>query len=407
MSATANSASASTMSVTSLVLKQLENAATSVSKQNISILAKHFGFDETEALSLLDIKVEEKKMAPKAKAATGEKAKFIPLPWMGMVNPICCQAIAFNYGLFTQCLKKKVDGQTYCASCQKEANAEANGKPKCGTINDRLAVTTWSDYKDSKGRSPLAYNKVLNKQKLTVADAVAYATSRGLVIPDIYIKDGDYVAEPVKKARAKAVVTSDTESVASSKKEEKALASSQKAQAKAEEKKQTTTARLLATAGKSVEQIVAEGISQTIAENAVKAHEEKIAKQQAAAQARAEAKEQKKIEAMAKKEAVKEAKALAKTVNKAEKAVNNNVEVKQEQTVNKVEVKQEQSVKVQRINLAGEVVKKGVTGGDYLRDTNNIVYNADTKEIIGKWSVDEKKIVFNEASSEVEEEEYI
>jgi hypothetical protein len=399
MSATANSASASTMSVTSLVLKQLENAATAASKQNISILAKHFGFDEAEALSLLDIKVEEKKMAPKAKAVTGEKAKFIPLPWMGMVNPICCQAIAFNYGLFTQCLKKKVDGQTYCASCQKEANGEASGKPKCGTINDRLAVTTWSDYKDSKGRSPLAYNKVLNKQKLTVADAVAYATSRGLVIPDIYIKDGDYVAEPIKKARAKAVVTSDTESVASSKKEEKALASSQKALAKAEEKKQTTTARLLATAGKSVEQIVAEGISQTIAENAVKAHEEKVAKQQAAAQARAVKKQEAAQAKAEKKEAVKLAKQDAKQSVSAE--------VKKEVSAIVKEVKQEQSVKVQRINLAGEVVKKGVTGGDYLRDTNNIVYNADTKEIIGKWSVDEKKIVFNEASSEVEEEEYI
>lgn len=399
MSATA--ATASTMSVTSLVLKQLENAATAASKQNISILAKHFGFDEAEALSLLDIKVEEKKMNTKAKTATGEKAKFIPLPWMGMVNPICCQAIAFNYGLFTQCLKKKVDGQTYCASCQKEANTEASGKPKCGTINDRLAVTTWSDYKDSKGRSPLTYNKVLNKQTLTIADAVTYATSRGLVIPEIYIKDGDYVAEPVKKARAKAVVTSDTESVASSKKEEKALASSQKAQAKADEKKQTTNARLLATAGKSVEQIIGEGISQTIAENAVKAHEEKIAKQLVAAQARADAKEQKKLETLAKKEAVKEAKALV----KKDVTVNN-----VEQTVNKVEQasnKQEQAVKVQRINMAGEVVKKGVTGGDYLRDTNNIVYNADTKEIIGKWSVNEKKIVFNEASSEVEEEEYI
>jgi hypothetical protein len=398
MSATA---SASTMSVTSLVLKQLENAATSVSKQNISILAKHFGFDEAEALSLLDIKVEEKKMAPKAKAVTGEKAKFIPLPWMGMVNPICCQAIAFNYGLFTQCLKKKVDGQTYCASCQKEANAEASGKPKCGTINDRLAVTSWSDYKDSNGRSPLAYNKVLNKQKLTVADAVTYATSRGLVIPDIYIKDGDYVANEVnvKKARAKAVVTSDTESVASSKKEEKALASTQKALAKAEEKKQTTTAKLLATAGKSVEQIVAEGISQIIAENAVKAHEEKVAKQQAAAQARAVKKQEAAQAKAEKKEAVKLAKQDAKQSVSAE--------VKKEVSAIVKEVKQEQSVKVQRINLAGEVVKKGVTGGDYLRDTNNIVYNADTKEIIGKWSVDEKKIVFNEASSEVEEEEYI
>ncbi len=385
--------SSTTMSVNSIVLKQLENAATFVSKQNISVLAKHFGFDEAEAFALLDIKVEEKKMAPKAKATTGEKAKFIPLPWMGMVNPICCQAIAFNYGLFTQCLKKKIDGKTYCASCQKEADAE--GKPKCGTINDRLAITTWTDYKDSKGRSPLASNKVLNKQKISLDEAIAYATSRGLIIPEIYIKDGEYVAEPIKKARAKAVVTSDSESIASSKKEQ----STQKALAKAEEKKQTTNARLLATAGKSVEQIVAEGISQTIAENAVKAHQEKEAKKLVAAQARADAKEQKKLEALAKKEAVKEAKALAKNTN--------TVEVKQEQTVNKVEVKQEQSVKVQRINLAGEVVKKGVAGGDYLRDTNNIVYNADTKETIGKWSVEENKIIFHEASSEVEEEEYI
>ena len=64
---------------------------------------------------------------------------------------------------------------------------------------------------------------------------------------------------------------------------------------------------------------------------------------------------------------------------------------------------QPQSVKVQRITITGEVVKKGVAGGDYLRDSNNVVYNADTKQEIGTWSVEENKIIFNEEEEEEEE----
>jgi hypothetical protein len=52
-------------------------------------------------------------------------------------------------------------------------------------------------------------------------------------------------------------------------------------------------------------------------------------------------------------------------------------------------------LKVKRINLAGEVVKKGTPGGDYLRDSNNIVYNANTCEKIGIWSIEYNMIIIN------------
>ena len=42
--------------------------------------------------------------------------------------------------------------------------------------------------------------------------------------------------------------------------------------------------------------------------------------------------------------------------------------------------------KVYRINIKGESVKKGMPGADYLRDSNNIVYNANTGEQIGIWN---------------------
>lgn len=410
----ATTATTIAMPVTSIVTKQFENAALAVSKQHIEVLAKHYGFDFNEALALLpEVQVEVKKMERKSKAAASsdatdsstsskEKVKAIPLPWMGLVNPGCCQGIVFNYGLFNQCQKKKVADSLYCTACKKDADAESTGVPKCGNVNARMAVG-WQEYKDSKGRSPTDYNKVLHKLKTTLDAAIEYAATQGRIIPECYTAAGEYVA-PVKGGKA-VVATADGEaSIASStnkgkkltpeEKEKRAAdrkaASEAKAAAEADKKKYTATAKSFADIGKTLEEIMAEGVPQDIAELAIKKHQDMLAKKAEIAAKRALDKATKKAEPKAAKAV--EAQAVASVV--------------QTQTVAAASAVPEVATKVMRITINGTVVKKGTPGGDYLRDSNNVVYSAATSEPIGNWDVTSNKIIFNAPSEEVEEEEY-
>ncbi len=54
-----------------------------------------------------------------------------------------------------------------------------------------------------------------------------------------------------------------------------------------------------------------------------------------------------------------------------------------------------QIVRVKRITAEGKHVAKGTPGGDYLLDIDNNVYCANKREIVGKWSKMEERIVFN------------
>ena len=445
----------SSLSVTALVIKQLENAAKDVSRQHINLLAEKYSFNAAEAIAFLDINapltLEEKKMARKAKAegddsSSSNKKKVIPLPWMGMVDPNCCQAITYNYGLFTQCPKKKV-GTSYCVACEKSCGENAAGEPACGTVSKRIAT---ADYVDSKGRKPTQYGKVLHKLKIEMADAIAFASEKGFTIPDCHLEE--YVPPADSKGRPKKgdkevtseglfdslVENSSTGSSTKGKKlsPEEKIAREEKRKAEKAEKEQAAvlkkgyenTAKALAAIGKDVDAIVAEGIPEEIAQAAIdKYNEAQSKKAELAAKREAEKAEKKKLadekkalekaEKEAKKEADKAAKiALAKATAEAKKAKKTGdkpVQVASAETkavAQAVAQPQPQAeapavaVKVQRININGEVVKKGTPGGDYLRDSNNIVYNADTREPIGTWK--ENKIVFDTASEEKEEEEY-
>jgi hypothetical protein len=432
MSSTSATDAASIMSVTALVIKQLENAAKDVSRQHIHLLADKYSFDAEEAIEWLDIvaplSLEEKKMARKAKAegdasSTDSKKKTIPLPWMGMVTPDCCQAIAYNYGLFTQCQKKKV-GTFYCAACTKAAAETAVGAPPCGTIADRVSQPIWADYKDSKDRQPVPYAKVLYKLKISLDEAVVYASEKGIVIPAQHM--GVY-EPPVSKGK-KAVDANGTEGLFDSlvensssgtstskgrklspeeklEKEEKRKAEKAEKDAAAALKKQhESIAKSFAEIGKDLNAIMAEGVPQEIAQAAIDKHAEKEAKK-AEAQAKRDAEkaikkaeaDAKKAEAKAQKDAEKEAKKKG-TVKPAVAATPAPAPVAAVAAAAAAPV--EQGVVVKRINAAGEIGKKGQPGYIYLRDSNNVVYDADTKEEIGIWNGTE--IAF---TSQIDEEE--
>ena len=418
------------MSVTALVIKQLENAAKDVSRQHIHLLADRYSFDAEEAIEWLDIvaplSLEEKKMARKAKAddaSTDSKKKTIPLPWMGMVSPDCCQAIAYNYGLFTQCQKKKV-GTYYCAACDKAANETAMGAPPCGTVASRLSQPIWADYKDSKDRQPVPYAKVLYKLKISLEEAVAYAQEKGIVIPEQHMGVYEPPASKGKKTVDAngnvfdAVVAGSVDGSTGSKgrkltPEEKLAREEKRKAEKAEKdaqaamkKKHENDAKALAAIGRSVEQLVEEGIPEDIATAAVNKHQETQAKKAEAQAKRDVEKAIKKAEKDAEKEVAKAKKEAEKEAKKAEKEAAKKGTVKPVAlpTVAPVSVAPAPApvaaepaavkVAVVRINLAGEVGKKGMEGFIYLKDHANKVYNADTKELVGIWNG--TQIVFEE-----------
>ncbi len=429
----------SIMSVTSLVIKQLENAAKDVSRHHIHLLADKYSFDAEEAIEWLDIvaplSLEEKKMARKAKAddasSTDSKKKTIPLPWMGMVSADCCQAIAYNYGLFTQCQKKKVS-TFYCAACEKASKETSTGAPPCGTVAERLAQPIWADYKDSKNRQPVPYAKVLYKLKLTLEEAIASAEAKGIVIPEQHLGVYEPPAGKGKKEKVvdasgnvfDAVVAGSVDGSTGSKgrklspeeklaREEKRKAEKeQKATEAATKKKHENDAKALAAIGRTLLQLVDEGIPIDIAQAAIDKHNETLAKKAELTAKREAEKAIKKAEKDAEKEVKKAEKEKEKEAKKAEKEAAKKGTVKPIASASVVASAPQpiavapattQSVKVQRINLAGEVGKKGQEGFIYLKDSENKVYNADTKEEIGMWNG--TQIVFTEADVEAEEAE--
>lgn len=389
----------------------------------IVALAERYSFSAEEAIKWLEVErpltMEEKKMARKAKSddesSTDSKKKVPPLPWMGIVDPNYCHAIAFRYQLFTQCPKGKKVGN-FCAACDKAAKEEPNGLPPCGTVNERLAQPNWAEYEDSKKRKPAQYAKVLYKLKFTLADAVLAAQEKGLTIPSCYMEE--YVPPAGKGVKEvttgeglfDSLVENASGSTASStssrgrrltpeeraaRDAQKALDKKEKEEATALKKKHTETAKAYAGLGRSVGDIIIEGVPKDIAEAAVQKYNEAQEKKAEALKKREEEKANKK----AAKEADKAAKKAGVTVPTQSVVV----DVPAEPVAEAVVAPEPGAVKVLRINLAGEVGKKGQEGFIYLKGSDNVVYDADTKQIIGMWDTTSNKIVFDPEEEEEEE----
>lgn len=166
------------IAVTELLTKTLENVAKDLASRCIIECATRHGFDATEEireLGLENLSLIRKQMSKKssgtkrvAKEAKSRKEKksLIPMPFNASeVSECCCQGLTYNRGLFTQCIKKRMENSLYCSGCQIEADQNSSGVPNCGNIEARLACGLY-EFKDPKGRSPVSYLKVLEKLKI-------------------------------------------------------------------------------------------------------------------------------------------------------------------------------------------------------------------------------------------------
>lgn len=344
-----------------------------MSKLIVERLAVEFGFNVEEAMACLKTKVK----VPFVKALEGQ-----------------CDGLKMNGGLFTQCTNKPMATGELCKTCQKQA--DASGKPTCGLASEREAEG--EAWRDPKGRAPVAFGKVMQKEGLN-QEVVEREMTR-------LFGKGDYDAYfvmPEKKTTKKAKKEDGEKKQRGRPKKNKEVV----ALAEGDDLIATliAQARTESDGAEKVDEETAEEPSEAPApaekpkkvKKAKLTEEEKAAARQAKADAKAAAKEEAKQAKLAEKEAAKQAKLAEKAAAKEAKAA----EKKATKKTKKAEVVEEPATAVEELTADSpveEVQVRKVTLGDveYLMDQENRVYDLATQEPIGVW---------DEASQTIKEEE--
>jgi hypothetical protein len=153
------------------------------SKSSKSKVSKGKSLKPTEAVVAVEAVV-----ATEAVAVALEVVNPFPFPLpfnKNRINANGCHGLAYNHGLFNQCSKKKLDTGNYCKNCQKES--DQSGQPSCGTIEARVSEDLL-EYTDPKGRKPIAYLKVLEKQKISVDTVKEFIMRENIEVESIHFE---------------------------------------------------------------------------------------------------------------------------------------------------------------------------------------------------------------------------
>jgi hypothetical protein len=438
--------------VTSLWMKTVENATKEIARECIMRCAEKYGFDGEEAISELFVKtdvVEMKKRSTGKKTSVKEvkevKVKEVKekevkssmiLPFSkGCVNESGCCGLAFNQGLFTQCPKKKMEQGNYCKSCQKEADGSASGTPNNGTIEQRLTAGLM-EFRDPKGRSPIRYSKLMEKQGLTREMVEEEARKFNYDIDEVHftVEDKDAKRGRPKVEKKKKVVMNATvedlfakisfgsdspvadpdaatEIMTDNEEEKNPVVKPVELTKDPEEVKEPVVKETVDKAAKAAEkaakaeQLAAEKAAkaeQLAAEKAAKAEQlaaekaakaEKLAAEKAAKEEKLAAEKAAKAEKLAAEKAAKEEKKKAepkeKTEPKKEKAEKKEKKAKTEK---KEEVEKEKEEEPVPVAKKVTVTRITISGVQYLKSLENILYNPDTKEEMGIYDEETKTI---------------
>ena len=415
------------IAVTELLTKTLENCARELAARCIRECAGRYGFnaeEEIKTLGLENLALIRKQMAkksgskakePKKARATKEKKSTFPLPFISEnVDLSGCQGLAYNRGLFTQCLKKSMENGVFCSGCQTESDKNASGCPDCGTVEARLSCGLY-EFKDPKGRSPVSFAKVLSKLKLSQEEAVLEAGKKNLEIADEHF----IVVTKVKKAvlgrpkKAVGVVEADNVTdlfaklTAEGEVEEEEIVDEQEKPKKktklSDEEKAVKKAALESDrAAKKLEREakIAEEKAEREEKRKAEAEQKKVEREAKIAEEKAE-REAKRIAEKLERDSKKAAEKALKDAEKASKTKTKKVEAKavvDEKPVDEKPVAAQGKVSVSRIQIAGK---------QYLKSSNNILYDPETKEELGLWDPVSKTIKdLPEDDEEEQEEDY-
>jgi len=181
-------------------MKSLEKSVKDLICDCISEAALRHGFDEKEEIRLQgleNVSIRESVLPSGGLLPKGGKKHSQKHAPEGFLMPFIpesidmngCRGLAYNRGLFTQCVKKRMDRLTdgkFCMSCQTQADKNASGNPDCGTIDGRLASGLY-EFKDPKGRSPVSYLKVLAAKGVSPENVASEAAKLNIVIPEEHL----------------------------------------------------------------------------------------------------------------------------------------------------------------------------------------------------------------------------
>jgi chemotaxis protein histidine kinase CheA len=420
--------------VTDLLMKTLENAAKTVAVECVKACGNQYGFNAEEAIRMLGLEnlaLTRKMMAKKSagikklksvKEPKAAKEASFPFPFCsGSVNSNCCQGITYNRGLFTQCSKEKMDNSSYCKVCQADALTNAAGVPTCGNIEMRLATGLY-DYKDSKGRKPASYLKVLAKLKLTKEAAIEAASKQNIEIDELHFqgKEKSKKTSSSPRGRPKKASTainadgasdlfaqlqsedsendSDNDSNVTKKSnklsEEEKSAKKAALEAERQQKKADREAKIAAEKAEKEEKRKAEAAEKK-AEREAKAAAEKAEREIKRNQEKAEREAKRKQEKESKKPK-KEADKKPKNAKKSEEEPNPKAQAEEKPKEQETSEAKPQKVTVTRIKIDDV---------EYLKSSTNILYNPKTREEVGMYDPINKTIIPLPDDDEEEEED--
>jgi AT hook motif len=403
-----------------MLSKQMEKCVKNLLNDVVVSMGEKYGFNGEEALRELNISGYKKKEVTKKEKR--EKLK-VPVPFSTVNEELCC-GVKKNRGLYTQCEKKKQDGD-YCKGC---ISTMEKGK-SLGDIRERAAEG--DDWTAKDGKKAVHYTVVMKKLKLSREDVESELARCGMEM----LSEAHFTFEKASRGRPKKTKSDDESSKKRGrpKKSEKAvevsttedLFSGLIAEMKSSEVVEDDEVSEISSSGSekstSSSKKAAGGANKSVAKSekqAAKAQEkaEKQAAKEAKAQEKA-AKEQEKAEkqaakaAKAQEKAEKQAAKAAKEQEKAEKQAAK--EAKEQEKAEKQAAKEvkkvEDKVEVEKKEeVVGISVKTWTHNGvKYLkRSGDNIVYSAETHSVLGKWCREKDAIVwFTEKEKEEFEEE--
>ena len=426
-------------------VRHMTESAVSLAIVAIKECALRYGFSAEEALlglnlsSVEAVEVSEKK-SRKARGSSRvdvEKPKVVrsafPLPYNGEMNESCCFGLRLCEGLYTQCrvARKGDSSSSFCKVCEEVALLN-NGVPTYGTIQERKACYDSNvEFKDPKGKSPVAYSRVMRKHKLSESQVVEEAGKLNMIINPVHFTA---VEGETKRGRPKAANKAPKEPKGAKgrpKKSKKVLEidggeddlfATLMAQANEESvsgSDDVSTSDISTSASASAEVEIPIKVKES-KKKALKATE-KDATKEAEKAAKVAEKEAEKL----KKEAEKAKKEQEKTLKEAEKKLKD--EAKEAEKKLKDEAKAlkeaakalkeaEKALKAEKKDAAKsapaasvadnepDVVKRfEFEGKKYLKSKKTgIIYNME-QDVIGKWNDASNKIDFTSTDEEVEE----
>jgi hypothetical protein len=390
------------LTVTEIIARSIENGCKEIVRKSVMACGSKYGFDGSEAcvwLGIDSLKLERKVM----RRSKGKKVKkmSLPLPFSKEnVNEMGCKGLKYNGGLYTQCentyncSSENGTNNRFCNGCEKEGKNNGTGIPDNGCVEDRLKVGLM-EFKDPKGRSPKVYSKIMKKLNLSEEEVRREAGNNNYIIDNIHFEKKN------KKENKEKEGVESTGKKGRPKKEKKEVEVVKDIFAELVEDTISNVEVAVEKVEVAVEKV--EVVEEKVEVVVKKAKKEK--KVEFTEEIDEKNKEEEKKAKKANKKLLEEAKAKALKEEEEAKALKKKKEEEEAKAKLLEEEEKAKEEKPQKVT----VTRFEFEGKKYLKSSENILYDPETKDEMGIWCEESKSIKElpeEEDDEEMEEEEY-